>query len=131
MVCPRGKNLHELNVLLSSIGIIVVFISLRGELIELLNSLPHFCLIDKLIQMPCPFCGTTRSLAELSQWNLAGAMELNPTGPIYGLYLLIQLPLRYITITRTDLLPSIEKFNRLFGYAILFTAGANWIAHLV
>ena len=131
MVCPRGKNLHELNILLSSIGIIILFISLRGELIELLNSLPHFCLVDKLVQIPCPFCGTTRSLSELSQWNLARAMELNPTGPLYGLYLLIQVPLRTITITRTDGLPSIEKFTKLFGYAIFFIAGANWIAHLV
>src|SRR5688572_3117216 len=36
------------------------------------------CWLRKLTGLPCPACGSTRSLAAWSQWDLGQALQLNP-----------------------------------------------------
>ncbi len=40
------------------------------------------CFTRRIVGLPCPGCGLTRSLSHLLQGNLARAMELHPLAPL-------------------------------------------------
>ncbi len=48
--------------------------------------LPQFCIWQNLTGLPCPFCGLTRSLLEISHGRLASALDYHLFGPaVYAL----------------------------------------------
>jgi len=52
----------------------------------------HFCFIKSTFHIPCPSCGTTRSLIALAAGEFANALYWNPLGYLVG-FLMILLPL--------------------------------------
>ena len=65
----------------------------------LLSSLQHeheiqsqeftVCLFKKVTTVPCPSCGTTRSVMQLSHGNFLSAILINPFGILVGLIMII------------------------------------------
>jgi len=53
------------------------------------GSVPTVCLFKEVTGLPCPSCGTTRSIELLLQGNLPGALGTNPLGLLLALGLLI------------------------------------------
>lgn len=51
----------------------------------------HFevCIIKRITNIPCPSCGTTRSVAEIFKGNYQNALLMNPLGFIITLILII------------------------------------------
>jgi hypothetical protein len=47
------------------------------------------CLFKKVTTVPCPSCGTTRSVIQLSHGNFLSAIFINPFGIIVGLIMII------------------------------------------
>lgn len=47
------------------------------------------CLFKKVTTVPCPSCGTTRSVMQLSHGNFLSAILINPFGIIVGLIMII------------------------------------------
>ena len=47
------------------------------------------CLIKHTTNMPCPSCGSTRSVMAITQGNIAEALYLNPFGILIALVMLI------------------------------------------
>lgn len=47
------------------------------------------CLIKQLTNVPCPSCGSTRSIISLTKGNFVDAIHLNPLGYIVALIMLI------------------------------------------
>ena len=47
------------------------------------------CLFKKVTTVPCPSCGTTRSVMQLSHGNFLSAILMNPFGIIVGLVMII------------------------------------------
>lgn len=47
------------------------------------------CLFKKVTTVPCPSCGTTRSVMQLSHGNFLSAILINPFGIIVGLIMLV------------------------------------------
>ncbi|MCG3172877.1 MAG: hypothetical protein GMKNLPBB_01048 [Myxococcota bacterium] len=47
-------------------------------LMEWINSLPGTCLFHRMTGAPCPFCGTTRSIALLLDGRLGDSLEMAP-----------------------------------------------------
>lgn len=47
------------------------------------------CLIKHITNMPCPSCGTTRSVISLTKGNFIEAFDINPIGYIVSLFQLI------------------------------------------
>ena len=47
------------------------------------------CLFKKVTTVPCPSCGTTRSVMQLSHGNFLSAIFINPFGIIVGLIMII------------------------------------------
>ena len=48
-----------------------------------------FCIMKRLTGIPCPSCGSTRSIILLIKGNFAEAFKLNPLGYIIALIMLI------------------------------------------
>lgn len=49
----------------------------------------HFCFIKSTLHIPCPSCGTTRSLMALAAGEFANALYWNPLGYLVGLLMML------------------------------------------
>jgi hypothetical protein len=67
------------------------------------------CLFKSATGLPCPSCGTTRSLAVLLQGDLFQALSINPLGIAAAIGLIV-VPLWIVV----DLLRSQDSFYRAF-----------------
>jgi len=56
---------------------------------EIQNQEFTVCLFKKITTVPCPSCGTTRSVMQLSHGNFLSAILINPFGLIVGLIMII------------------------------------------
>ncbi|MES2558301.1 MAG: DUF2752 domain-containing protein [Bacteroidota bacterium] len=93
-----------------------------------------FCPVKHFTTIPCPSCGSTRSVLFILDGQFADALLMNPLGYIVAL-LMLCLPLWILTdlITRKQSLYTLytktETYLRKAGYAIPLTALVvlNWI----
>lgn len=83
---------NDLNILLSNLIIILIFVLFKNTFISILNMLPHFCLFDKLTDIECPFCGTTRAFCELVNGSLKNAYALNISSYLVASFFIAQIP---------------------------------------
>ena len=62
---------------------------------------PSLCLFRNVTGLPCPFCGSTRSVGHILQGEFSAALYSNPLG-YFGLAFIILLLLSPITVKRTS-----------------------------
>lgn len=98
------------------------------------NSSVTVCLFKKLTSIPCPSCGTTRSVVLLSKSNFSDALFLNPLGYLASFLLLIIPFWIVLDITRNsmsllDFYQKTETYLKKPTYAIpfLILVVINWI----
>ena len=70
---------------------------------------PVLCVFRNLTGLPCPFCGSTRSVGQILQGNFTEALAFNPM----GFFLLLLLLLT--AITPNTLERSSQRLNRTWG----------------
>jgi len=56
---------------------------------EIQNQEFTVCLFKKVTTVPCPSCGTTRSVMQFSHGNFLSAILINPFGIIVGLIMIV------------------------------------------
>ncbi|MBM3743809.1 MAG: DUF2752 domain-containing protein [Actinobacteria bacterium] len=63
---------------------------------------PILCLFRNSTGLPCPFCGTTRSIGSILQGDFGSAVELNPLGflVIAGAVFMFLTPERLISVNQ-------------------------------
>jgi hypothetical protein len=92
------------------------------------------CIFKRMTSIPCPACGTSRSVMLLTEGSFAKAAQMNPLGYLVVLGLVI-LPfwLLYDLLSKKDtLFQATENFNKLAKHKpLLFTIFTlvivNWI----
>ncbi len=86
MIANRNK-LYKLILLACLVGYVWVYLNL----IQVVNTQNHFevCFIKRVLNIPCPSCGTTRSIAAILSGDLKMALYLNPFGFLISIILLI------------------------------------------
>ncbi len=101
---------------------------------EIQNQEFTVCLFKKVTTVPCPSCGTTRSVMQLSHGNFLSAILINPFGIIVGLIMLVAPPwISYDFIKKKETFYTaylkIETILRKRKVAIVFfiLVIANWI----
>jgi len=122
------QRIH-LNILLSSVLILLFFIH-TGHSIGFLNELPHFCLFQKIFGIPCPGCGITRSLIAISELDIATSWQYNPAGCFISLFIIIQIPLRFIAMTFKNIEIIICSFSKYNGNCVVISLLLIWIARV-
>ena len=98
------------------------------------NISAEVCLIKYVAKIPCPSCGSTRSVISLSKGDFIGALNLNPIGYLVAIIMLIA-PIWIIadTIKRTktlfDFYLKIETYLKRPKIAIplILLVIINWI----
>ena len=121
---------NNLNILISNVIIILVFISFRNTLIEFLNLLPHFCLFDRLFNIQCPVCGMTRGLCELSKGNVNKAVSLNSACLLMGTFFILQILLRLYSLFFINSTEKVNRISKLLSNSILFIILILWFLKL-
>lgn len=121
---------NELNILISNVLVLMLFIVFNNSLIDLMNSIPHFCLFDKIFGIECPVCGTTRAFCELATGNLNQAFTLNFSSFFVAIFFIFQIPLRAISLYNNALIFKVNRVSKYFGYAVCTVILANWVMKL-
>ena len=108
-------------------AIALLAIAAAGLIRPYLGLLPG-CTFHRLLGIPCPTCGGTRSLAALSGLNIGDSFFYNPL-VMLGVFGLLLFSLAYclgiIFKKRAQITFSIIE-KRLIRYTIIFTIIANW-----
>jgi len=95
---------------------------------------PHVCLFKQVTTIPCPSCGSTRSVLSLIKGDIAGAFYWNPFGLVLIAILLIApLWISYDLISRKDTLFStysrteMQLRNKWIAIPAILIVIINWI----
>jgi Protein of unknown function (DUF2752) len=124
----KNYSMHyQYNVLLSNFFLIVILFVCNPSIIQTLNSLPHFCLLDKLLVHPCPFCGVTRSVCALANLQLAEAYHFNAIGIFVVLFIVLQIPLRLFVIFNVLTANTVSAFSKWASVALLTAFVIHWL----
>jgi len=121
---------NDFNILISNTLIVLFFLIFKNVLIDFLGYIPHFCLIDKIIGVECPVCGTIRAFCEMSNGNLNNAYLLNSTSIVVALFFISQIPLRLISLINENKSKSINFISKFLGRSILTIILLNWLINL-
>lgn len=121
---------NNLNILISNLLIILFFLIFRNSIIGFLGHIPHFCIIDKIIGVECPVCGTTRAFCELSKGNLTNAYMLNATSMLVAVFFIAQIPLRLVALTNENKSKTINIISKYASRGVLTIIMLNWIFNL-
>ena len=126
--CPRWiltrlrvpeRSQHHLAILISTL---VVFL-----LVPIIPHVPHFCLMKKLLGIPCPGCGISHSLMSVFRFDLAKAWFFNPAGIAVALLFCYQIVARPVAIAlprAAVVVSSISRCASNFSVVLLFVVWA-------
>jgi hypothetical protein len=68
-------------------GYIWLYFSITKNITE--NNSAEVCLIKHVTNIPCPSCGSTRSVISLTKGDFIGALNINPIGYLVAIIMLI------------------------------------------
>ena len=86
MLLDRNK-LYSILLIACVAGYIWLYYSITSNVTE--NKSVEVCLIKHATNIPCPSCGSTRSIISLTKGNFVEAFDLNPIGYLVALIMLI------------------------------------------
>jgi hypothetical protein len=126
--CPRWilnrlhvpeRSRHHVAILISTL-LILLFV-------PIIPHIPHFCLLKKVLGIPCPGCGISHSLMSVFRFDLAKAWFFNPAGIVVALLFCYQIVARPVAIAlpRADVVvSSISRYASNFSVILLFVVWA-------
>jgi hypothetical protein len=134
-IIPRGfierfvgapdRRIHW-NVLLSHIVLLTLGLWIT-QLPRLLTQLPHLCLFQAILGIPCPGCGVTRSALAFITGDLRLAFAENPAGPAVVVAVLCQIPLRVLALARGNWGSTAVMISRTLTVAVLAALIVVWL----
>jgi hypothetical protein len=127
----RRRNLYGLLALFCVAGYVWMTLNIDRSFETHMGSV---CVFKKVTTLPCPSCGSTRSMKAILQGDLAAGFNWNPVGYIL-LFLLAILPwwLMYdVLLKRDSLHRAYKKAEQLVLRPVILWSGfllmvANWI----
>ena len=92
-------------------------------LVPIIPHVPHFCLMKKVLGIPCPGCGISHSVFAAFRFDLAKAWWANPAGIGVALLFSFQVVARPIAIAlprATGAVSSISRYGSNLSVILLF-----------
>jgi len=92
-------------------------------LVPIIPHVPHFCLMKKVLGIPCPGCGISHSVFAAFRFDLAKAWLANPAGIGVALLFSFQVVARPIAIAlprATGAVSSISRYGSNLSVILLF-----------
>jgi hypothetical protein len=122
--CPRWiltrlrvpeRSQHHLAILISTLVVLL--------LVPIVPHVPHFCLMKKLLGIPCPGCGISHSVVAAFRLDFAKAWFENPAGIGVALLFCFQMVARPIAIAApraADIVSSVSRYGSNLSVILLF-----------
>ena len=105
-----------------------------GLLLPLIHINAHtFCLFEKILHIPCPFCGIRTSVFAFVHGDFRGAFMTNPAGPIILIALisyLIYFTLATMCNLKVQFNREVTAINKING-VILSLLIMQWIYKII
>jgi Protein of unknown function (DUF2752) len=123
-ICPRWvfvkfripeQNRHHAAMFISTLLVLL--------LVPVIPHVPHFCLMKKVLGIPCPGCGISHSLMAVFHLDPVTAWRANPAGIGVAVVLLLQIMARPLAIAvpgTAALVSSISRYSSNFAMLVLF-----------
>jgi hypothetical protein len=124
----EDSRIH-LNILLSSLAVVALLV-LMSRSRDLGASVPHYCLFERLLGIPCPGCGLVRSALALTRGEITRSWHLHPAGAFVLLFLVLQIPLRGTALLRPDAARAAGRFSRKVSSALVLGIVAGWLLRI-
>jgi hypothetical protein len=97
----------------------------------LLIHLPHVCLMQRFLHIPCPGCGVLHAMTSLLRLHFVEALQFNPAGVVLASLLCLQIVARPIAIVSARTRPAINKLSKRGSTAALAALISVWILRLL
>ncbi|MGA2571994.1 MAG: DUF2752 domain-containing protein [Terracidiphilus sp.] len=97
----------------------------------LLIHVPHLCLAQKLLHLPCPGCGILHSLAAIQRLRFVESWRSNPAGVILASMLCFQVAGRSISIAASQTSRAVDRLSRSWSIAVLVSLASVWICRIL
>lgn len=130
------KGLYILIMVISLISYGWLFFNFYSQ--STASSVPTVCIFKQITTLPCPACGTTRSVITIANGEIAEAVMINPLGILAFLLLIISPLWVFKDVVRNEssfyiFYISIEKIIQKKYVASVFIAAilANWVWNII
>ncbi len=131
MTLNRNK-LYSILSITCLVGYIWIYLNISKGITK--NNSFEVCLIKHVTNIPCPSCGSTRSVISLAKGNFYEALSINPLGLVVAIIMLLT-PLWIIIdiITKSDYLFNFynkTEFylkNPKFAIPLVLLVISNWV----
>ena len=127
-----SSKLYSILLISCMAGYIWLFISMTLNLTE--KKTVEVCLIKHLTNVPCPSCGSTRSVISLANGKFSDALQINPLGYVVATIMLISpiwilIDVLFKKKTLFDFYKKMETFLKKpkFAIPLIFFIVVNWI----
>jgi hypothetical protein len=122
--CPRWilarlhipeRSQHHFAILISTLAVLL--------LVPIIPHVPHFCLMKKLLGIPCPGCGISHSVMAAFKIDFVTAWFANPAGIGVALLFSFQIVARPIAIAlprAAGVVSSISQYGSNLSVILLF-----------
>jgi hypothetical protein len=116
------RQLH-FNCALSALLIVVT--------LPLLSVIPHICLAQTLLGIPCPGCGITHALTAMARLDLRLSWNSNPAGMALALLFIFQLVVRPLALFIPETSRTVGRAGRWLSTATGIALMAVWIERVL
>ncbi len=93
--------------------------------------LPHICLFQYFLHIPCPGCGVTHAIFALARLDLAAAWRANPAGIIVAALFISQLITRPVALFADRTGQAITRLSRRGSTITILALVAVWLFRLI
>jgi hypothetical protein len=100
-------------------------------LLPLAIYVPHFCIMRKVLGIPCPGCGVSHSILAIFRLNPVSAWEANPAGIGVAFAFCFQLAARPIAIMVPRTGDWVSQTSRQISNVALGCLLAVWISRVI
>lgn len=125
----RADAQHHLNVLLSVVAVATAFVV--GDVLGVARSLPHVCLVEHLLSIPCPGCGMTRSLALIARGDVKASLTVHPCGVLLVAGIAVQSITRVVRLARSVPEFLADGLIRTLNHGMLAALIAVWAFRVI
>ena len=102
-------------------------------LADWIDAIPHGCLSQSTLGLPCPGCGITRSATALKAGEFGRAFAANPAGPCLAAGFAVQFGLHSFALARgrSDSRATANRVSRYVGRSVVACLLLVWFFRLV
>lgn len=120
----------DANILLSSL-FLLIFIFIFFYLDFNFGIVPHFCLFEEFLGIPCPGCNVSKSIFLLHKRDVAKSLEVNMAGVAILGFVLLQIPLRAIALIKPKTSKTISNLSKNGSFLVLSILIFEWLLNFL